>query len=593
MEVSLIFHAFAAKPIDDKLKPSVDDIETKHPHLSVLAARQFRYSLHQTTVEISIKEPREFNVLEEFIIRAGLEFDPPPTEDELASILGLDPIFVRSTTANLKTLHTLSATSPITVTDEGRSFYEKGAVPQPPQSVQIYAIADAFGGNITFQSEQLSDVTLKLPDVAEVIKASQKTIDISALSLTEIQQSIQSSSLDLHTPDAGKIVTGCKVVSQSQIIWKKINLFVIFDAVANKINIQMRGGKEMKFASKLLELLQSKNKISLSRLCQLANETINFERESTLKYKNIEIEARLTKKNQIRDEAITKTCLEIFNSAQRQILIYLPWLNQTVVDAEFLTLLQKLANRGVWILIGYGISPAAKLISPEIEIKLRAIKTTDNLPVVQLLYLGDSHIKEIIVDAKTYLWGFHNWVDYQSEHIPIGETVYQLTNPSQVQEAHQFLIKRLQNQTEQLWHQAVETRDIQLARETVYLWGALQMEDKALNQIEHHNWLELFPEWLNITLRNLNSQPLPDDVTTIQSALSLLNKISGTETFIATLQQRWQQIIKAIASSQSETALNLLNDQVWEQFQRLNIAQNTETPVQFISPVLKKRTKQK
>ncbi|WP_414562578.1 MULTISPECIES: hypothetical protein [unclassified Anabaena] len=519
MEVSLIFHAFSAKPIDDKLKNVVEEIEIKKPNLLVLAARQFRYSLHQTTVEISIKEPREFNVLEEFIIRAGLEFDPPLTEDELASILALDPIFVRSTAANLKKLQTLSSTSPITVTDEGRSFYEKGSVPQPPQSVQIYAIADSLGGNLSFQLEPLSDVLVKLPDLAEFIKISQKIPDIASFSVAEIQQSMQSSDLDFHTPEAGKIVTACKVVSPTKTIWKKISLFVIFDSLADKISIQIRGGKQIQSAAKWLDSLQAKNKISLSALCKSSNETIDFERESALKHKNVEIAARLAKINQnqnavqLRDGQIATTCLEILNAATNQILIYLPWLNQTVVEPEFLNLLQKLANRGVWIIIGYGISPEQELISSEIAVKLRNIKTADNLPGIQLLYLGDSHIKEIIVDQKTYLWGFHNYLDYRGELLPTGESVYQMTTPQQVEEAYQFLVHRLQSQAEKLWNHAVENRDSQLAIEPLCVWGALGMEDTALKYIESHSWLELPPEWRNIIVRNLKSPKLPTDLT--------------------------------------------------------------------------------
>ncbi len=91
-----MFLASSAKPIDDSLRNLVEEIEAQNPNLSVLVARQLRYCLQQTTVELTITEPRPFNVLEEFIIRAGIEFEPPPTANELASILGLDSVFVQS-----------------------------------------------------------------------------------------------------------------------------------------------------------------------------------------------------------------------------------------------------------------------------------------------------------------------------------------------------------------------------------------------------------------------------------------------------------------------------------------------------------------
>ncbi|WGV28412.1 hypothetical protein [Halotia branconii] len=278
---------YSAKPIDDNLRKIIDEIEAKNPNLSVLAARQFCYSLYQNRVEITIKEPREFNVLEEFIIRAGIEFDPPPTEDELASILGLDTIFIRSTTKNLRTLQTLSATSPITVSSEGRSFYEKGSVPQPPYSVNIYAISDPLNQKLIFQSEPLNDVSLNLPDLAKFVNIDHTDTNISCLPLAEIQQSIQASGLGFHIPEEGKIVTACRVVGANQIISKEISIFVFFNVLEDKLSIQLRNGKQiLESASSWLESLQAEGKISLQALCELSDETINFERQAILNQKN-------------------------------------------------------------------------------------------------------------------------------------------------------------------------------------------------------------------------------------------------------------------------------------------------------------------
>ncbi|MBD2412853.1 hypothetical protein H6H01_19475 [Nostoc calcicola FACHB-3891] len=278
----------SAKPIDENLKNLVKEIEAQSPNLSVLAARQFRYSLRQTPVEVNIKEPRQFNVLEEFIIRAAIEFQPPPTEEELASVLALDPVFIRSTTANLRSLQTLSATSPLTVTSEGRSFYEKGSVPQPPYPVQLNAITDPLSNKLTFQLESLNETAINLPDIANFITLD-NTIDISSLPLEEIQKNIQASDLALHVPEEGKIVTSLKVVASTQKIWQKLSLFVIFDVIEDKVSIQIRSGKQiLESATNWLEILDNEGKINLQTLCNLSPEAINLEREAILKQKNVE-----------------------------------------------------------------------------------------------------------------------------------------------------------------------------------------------------------------------------------------------------------------------------------------------------------------
>ncbi|WP_448268613.1 hypothetical protein [Nostoc sp. DSM 114159] len=598
-----MFLASSAKPIDDNLKNLVDEIEAQSFSLSVLAARQFRYSLLQTPVEVSIKEPRQFNVLEEFIIRAAIEFQPPPTEDELASILGLDSVFIKTTTATLRSLQTLSPTSPLTVTPEGRSFYEKGSVPQPPYPIQIYAITDPLSDKITFQFESLNETVINLPDLADFINIDNTIADIASLPLEEIQKSIQASGLGLHVSEEGKIVTSCKVLASTQKIWRKISIFIIFDALEDKLSIQIRNGKQiLESASNWLEMLHSEGKISLQKLCKFSIATINYERETILKLKNTEIEARLknictkaletSKKSvvgqaiQLRNGQISQAFLEVLNSAKSQVLIYSPWMNQAVVNEKFLTLLQKLANRGVWILIGYGITQQLenedKPIPPEVEKKLRAIKTPDGLPSVQVFCLGDSHVKEVIVDREIYLCGSHKWLSDRGNYLPLDESVYKVTIPLQVQEAYEFLANRFQNHAQKLWQNALENRDSQLAVESLCIWSALGMEDIVLKEIQKNNWFELLPVWLNVALQGLKSKNLSGDSTSFQTALSLLSQVSVEEAFIEQLQQGWRKVIGTIAINNPETALNLLNDEVWAQFIRLNIVQESDSRNHFI-----------
>ncbi|WP_322666075.1 hypothetical protein [Nostoc sp. DedQUE09] len=609
--IPLMFFASSAKPIDDSLNNFVDEIEAQSPSLSVLAAREFRYSLRQTQVEVNIKEPRQFNVLEEFIIRAAIEFQPPPTEDELASVLGLDSVFIKTTTTTLRSLQTLSPTSPLTVTPEGRSFYERGSVPQPPYPIQIYAITDPLSDKITFQSESLNETVINLPDLADFITIDNTIADIASLPLEEIQKSIQASGLALHTPEEGKIVTSCRVLASTQKIWRKISLFIIFDALEDKLTIQIRNGKQiLESASNWLKVLHTEGKISLQALCKLSTETINLERQAIFKQKNTEIEARLenirqkaleaaTKNTseidnykalgeavQLRDGQIAQAFSDVLNLAKSQILIYSPWVNQAVVNEKFLNLLQKLANRRVWILIGYGIARLQededKPIPPEVEKKLRAIKTPDGLPSVLIFWLGDSHVKEIIVDREIYLCGSHNWLSYRGNYLPLGELVFKVTIPLQVQEAYEFLANRFQNHAQKLWQDALENRDSKLALESLCVWGALGMEDIALKEIQKNNWFELLPVWLNVALQGLKSKNLSDDSASFQTALSLLSQVSIEETFIELLQQGWRKVLGAIAINNPETALNLLSDEVWAQFIRLKIVQESDSPNDFI-----------
>ncbi|BAY25717.1 hypothetical protein NIES2100_55240 [Calothrix sp. NIES-2100] len=591
-----MFLASSAKPIDDSLQNLVAEIETQNSHLSVVAARQLRYSLQQTTVELTITEPRPFNVLEEFIIRAGIQFEPPPTANELASLLGLDAVFVQSTIKNLQKLQTLAQKSPITVTEQGRLFYDKGAVPQPPYAVQIHAITDSLGETLTFQAEPLNEVVINLPSLASVLQLNEQNNKISTVSLEQIQKSLQASDVGLHVPEVGKIVTAFRVIGSTQTIWRKISLFLIFDAKADKLSIQLRRGKQILDShSKWLEILLSEGKISLDAVCKLPSESLNFDRESTQNYQNSETEAKLQKLRQqalesskqkqviqLRDRQINQSFLEIINAAKQQIIIYCPWIHHLNINDELITLLETLAKRGVWMLIGYGIE-ADKVILSEIKEKLQAIKTPEGLPSIQIFCLENYPVKEIIVDRQIYLCGSYQWLAVNGYQIPLGESVYQVTIPQQVQEAYEFLSHRCQNHAQQLWQEALENRDTQLAVESLCMWGVLGKAEIALTEIANNNWLELLPIWLNVVIHSLRSNNLGDDSAILKSAFLLLSQVEEEAAFIEPLQQGYRQIISAIAKNNPSTAVNLLSNEVWTQFLRLNIANQSDSPDEFIS----------
>lgn len=615
-----MFLASSPKPIDPQLQKLVDEIEAQSSGLSVLAARQFRYSLHQSLVEVTISEPRKFNVLEEFVLRAGIELDPPPTEDELAAVLGLDSVFVHSTAATLRKLQTLegSRVSQITVTPQGRQFYEQGTVLQPPYCVQIYAVADPLVGQPTFHFESLDTGIVNQPDLADFVTIENQTLDISSLPLEELRQQVQASGLGLHVPEESKIVTSYSVTAPPQTVWKTISLFVLFDVLEDKVRLQVRRGKRiLEDASNWLDILLAEGKVFLNSLCELSDETIAYECDAILKHRYEEVEVRINKIQQIaienarkskaneaktssqvsseigsvillRDCQIRKAFIDTLNSARHNILIYSPWVSEEVVDDEFIRLSENLAKRGVSILIGYGIARRQededRPIPPKVEQKLREVKTPEGLPAVQVFWLGNSHTKEVVVDRKVHLCGSHNWLSYRGDKLPRGETIYQVTIDNLVQEAYEFLAGRFQSYSQQLWDEAVHKRNSQLAEVPICIWGALSLEEMALNQLQQNNFLELLPVWLKIALQGLRHHNLSPDSASFATALSLLSEISETEPDLGSLRERWCQVMEAIATHNPDIALTLLTDEAWSQLTRLGIVQPpVDSPEQLIS----------
>jgi hypothetical protein len=277
-----MFLASSTKTIDSNLSSLAAQIEQQNPGLSVLAARQFRFAIRQTPLEVAISEPRQFNVLEEFILRAGVEFEPAPTLKELADLLGLDEIFVKTAAATLVSLESLEVAEngKIAIAPQGRDFFAKGAVSRS-QIQSIYAISDPLNQTLTFKFDALAAESVNLPDLADLVSLKHKIPDLADLSIAEIQPLIQASGLGIHVPENGKIVSKCDVIGDDLEIWQTVSIFVLLDAIENKTTIQVRQGKQiLETASNLLNELESQQKLSLNDLCKVTPDIAQQESET-------------------------------------------------------------------------------------------------------------------------------------------------------------------------------------------------------------------------------------------------------------------------------------------------------------------------
>lgn len=274
--------ASSAKQIDANLSSLAAQIEQQNPDLSVLAARQFRFAIRQTPLEVTVSEPREFNVLEEFILRAGVEFEPAPTLQELADLLGLDEVFVKTAAATLVGLEILEVADngKIAIAPQGRDLLEKGAVSR--SHVQsIYAISDPLNQTLSFNFDALPAESVNLPDLADFVSLEHKITDLADLSIAEIQPPIQASGLGIHVPENGKIVFKCDVIGDDVDIWQIVSVFVLQDAIENKTTIQARQGKQiLETASNRLNELEPQQKLLLNELCKSTEEIAQPESET-------------------------------------------------------------------------------------------------------------------------------------------------------------------------------------------------------------------------------------------------------------------------------------------------------------------------
>ncbi len=496
------------KLINPELKQLLEVIEFQIS-ASVLAGDYFRYNLRQTKVEVTYTEPREINILEEFVLRSAIELEPAPTETEIASMLGVDPKILKNSFSTLKALNKLEETpeSTIVATESGTNLYNSHNREIKPKSIkELYAIYDYLSDKIYFvnSSFETENVPLELEYLGNYIELGNNVINIESKSNEEIREIIQNTDLKIHVPEKGKILLDCNRLSNSETIRRKVAILLFYDDINEKLFFKVYDGEqELKEASNRINQLKDKEKFHWQNLFKISDESIEQDIQIISRYRKSEVDERI---NQIRqkareskayqvngDESNTITLLRGSNiyqafintlmEAQLQIMIYSPWINEGVVNEQFIAKLQTLANRGIWILIGYGIADSEnnedRKIPPEVKASLQNICTSEGLPAVQIYWFGSSHAKEIIVDKKIHFCGSNNFLSCRAGRT-WDEAMYKVGIPSMVEEAYDFYANNFKDYAENFWNEALENNDIQLAKKSIYIWSALGMEQKTL-----------------------------------------------------------------------------------------------------------------
>ncbi|WP_223278614.1 hypothetical protein [Nostoc sp. 'Peltigera membranacea cyanobiont' 232] len=194
--------AFSDQPIDSQLNKLVEQFQSQN-QLSFIGGGYLRYSLNQITLQVTVSEPRKVDIFEEFVLRSALDIIPSPTETEIAEMLGIDPMFVRNTTATLQAYNNLAISSESTIMVKPATkelFIDKNCILKPKSTQQIYAIDDALAGNFSFNITPFKNAPFTLKRLDDLIDLENEFNTQSRLNLEALQS--------FFCPDQEKVVTG-------------------------------------------------------------------------------------------------------------------------------------------------------------------------------------------------------------------------------------------------------------------------------------------------------------------------------------------------------------------------------------------------
>lgn len=580
------------RPIAANLLPEAQRMEERSPGLHVLAAREFRYPIQQQKAVVTALQFHKINLLEKFVLRAYIEISPPPSREELAAALGLDPVFVRNTFNDLIALQNINNTKDsLYVTEDGKKSFSSDTVSEGLIYSTWYLIQDTILTRTFFSRQPLDDVDEDLEDLSSYMKKDLTQFPAFDFNPVALQSQFLKLGLDFHNPDEGRSVTEMAPESP-ELRWKRIAIFVVYDALCENadkaITIQARSeGRPIPLVGEWLESLVQEHDLSLKTLCGLSDETFAQEeelqsqdsaqdslveerlgeiRQQATNQLRLKVEGRTLDRDagtatQLRDVEIRPAFLQALQNAREQIIIYSPWINEQVVDDDFLSLLEKRVQQGVHVLIGYGIGRDEKReerpMPEDLPQRLRAIQTAEGTPGIIAEWLGNSHAKEIVIDQRIHFNGSHNWLSYRGDRFPRGETVYQVTIATEVQKAYDHLAQRFIERAKALWSRTTdEERSLALC-----ILGYLDHEQEALEWIQRAASYHFIPLWLKLARQAITARhearilaPLQTVVTLSNTAIDPYNPLR-TEV-IETL----QRVLTTMKRKNQEVATVFIND---------------------------------
>lgn len=619
-----MFHPSPDKAIVPVLQGIADEIEEQTPGLFVIAAQQFCYTVVQALVDLWITEPRRFNVLEEFILRAAADLDPSPSLRELAEVLGLDFIFLEKTFSDLETLNAVSCGEDgrIALTALGRTYYEDGQVPQPPVKQQAYFVCDPFQSAVSAQKGAIPPIDQEMPPLSDKIELTANDMFLRDLTLDQLRDVLLRSSLQYHDPKQGKLVTGFDIKTTPTRIMQPVSLFLLYDELERSWSLQARRGKARlsgpqallnrivdEGRDSLLELFgvasnlikddesafdetPDDKQVRFSIINDLAREALRQERESVEATGTYPVNApQLGTVTVIRNEKIRPEFMKLLQSVRKEIFVFSPWITEQVVDDEFIALLQGLAARNVWILIGYGINRDRgredRPLPASVEKRIHALRTPQGAPAARVVWLGGSHAKEVVVDAKVYLHGSFNWLSYRGDRCVRRETVSRITIPDIVSDAREEYAGLFLKRAHEIWQESGHERGNSEGLTTLSILGALGRERDSLELLFAANRFDLFPDWIRIVAGNMSHGDPSHALQCLCAASEAFPDIHNKNLDMDQFRSSWQVSLAQLHSKDPGLAYELLRHPSWDLYQDLGLAGVQDTPESYLSSIAK------
>ena len=437
--------------VDPRLTDLAREIEAAETGLRVISGRVYTVPYADVHAIVEVLADRQFNILEEFILRAAHELNPRPTLGGLAAMLGLDPLFVEASWRKLDAMQAvaLGGGETLTLTDRGRQFYLQGQLPpislEEELDLRYWFVSDNLvpagriprspapdeilpGCSHEDEDEQMATLARVLTDVQRVISV---TVE---------------AGLGLHQPDAGREIHAVRNWRLLATGVAPVGLLIVQDS-------QAAAGQEDDVALRVVDLASGRRdfavetvlqgwvdagKVTLRDLVPVAEDLPPLPSDDEVgetRIKPAEARAELDPhqlpalQEQSAEKKVTVVeqtsqppgvdpqgedrlrprLMQALRDAQHTVLVSLPWSSLEVIDDEFVSLLETLAARNVITVVGWGTDRAEdaqerRPPAPLVE-RLQRITAPQGYPAVIAIRVGDLHSTGVLIDGRVHVSG--------------------------------------------------------------------------------------------------------------------------------------------------------------------------------------------
>jgi len=492
--------------VDEALSPAAASLAAGEAGLRVVAGRVYRLPFVRLRARAALQNPRRFNVLEEFVLRAAAELSPAPNAAELATLFGLDPLFIEAALAQLEALKAVARGKggAVTLTTQGKQFARDGRAMQLAEHKLLSLLYRAGLEDLQLWNSPpaaAGDLPV-LPGLLEGARQGLGAQAQAAVTPAAVIAATAAGGLGLHNPAEGRLLTGvdqiavddlgslaCGVLVTQSPASGEARLHAIdldsqepWPELQAKLDEWLRAGR-VTFADFLPPVGALEQDLGAG---SPAPEPTGYQQRyreglaAGQPPEGIELLA---------GQGLAARAAQWAQAIEHTLLLFVPRLSPATLRPGLLSALATLAERGVTTVIGWGAGddPARESAQPSADVldTLAQLRRPDGLPAAVVWWVGGLYGQDAVADQARLASTVPNLLMSAEQAVPAGVVTYLVSAPEWVGEALEDLEPVLARAARQAWQSAARTPEA--ARQTLaaacQTWVAIRRPGEALSHL--------------------------------------------------------------------------------------------------------------